>query len=608
MQKECLGDGRSRRAAMNRAAGDTRDGAVWAPDERAPPAAPRARRRASPDRTKARQARHGPHTLLAAWGHQPPAAQPRERVSTAAPATPLPRLVRGTAQGDKTHPFFAQRETQSRDPRRKDDASSSVARARLGTHPAPWPTADAVHVQPATEPIAHKSLAWPRRTRQAGRPSAPALRLPLEEAPDAVEALTCEAALEPVTESRPASDLLAPQAPLAYVAGDLAVPASAPPVVQHLHAQLSAQRPHILTTRRAPSLAHDALWTDRWRPTCAAHVLGNEANALYLRDWLRELRVTETDVQKRTGSRKRGRSRHHDSDDEFLPEEAAWFNQFRARTDSRAAEPLTNCVVLAGPTGVGKTAAVYACAQELGFEVFELYAGMGRRSGKELASAVGQLTRNHMVRSERRAQAASAMPPQSLILLDEADLLFDDDAGFWPAVVELVSESRRPVVLTCTDAQALPLGDLRVQRVLTWAPPPPDVAATYLQLVALSEGYIVSQAAMHTLYTQTRPRPVPLDRTSGPVLPTAHLYPYDRMSDAAPAYDLRAALMQLAWLCLHTRAEDVLRGTARPGAASATSAPAGECNAWKALQRVCRAAERRSCVDLLDVAEVRTFR
>ena len=77
-------------------------------------------------------------------------------------------------------------------------------------------------------------------------------------------------------------------------------------------------------------------------------------------------------------------------------------------------------MVLVGPTGVGKSAAVYACASELGFEVFELYPGMGRRSGKDLAGAVGQLTRNHMVLGDARARIRD-MPHQSLILLDEAD-------------------------------------------------------------------------------------------------------------------------------------------------------------------------------------------
>jgi len=162
---------------------------------------------------------------------------------------------------------------------------------------------------------------------------------------------------------------------------------------------------------------------------------------------------------------------------------------------------------------------VYACASELGFEVFELYPGMGRRSGKDLAGAVGQLTRNHMVLGDARARIRD-MPHQSLILQDEADVLFDDDIGFWPAVAELMSDSLRPVVLTCTDLDAIPLADLPIQRVLTWHPAPVPAAATYLQLVALAEGYIVSHAAMQALYLQTLPPPDALTPRRGPVMPT----------------------------------------------------------------------------------------
>lgn len=174
--------------------------------------------------------------------------------------------------------------------------------------------------------------------------------------------------------------------------------------------------------------------------------------------------------------------------DEEDEEESAWFDQFRRKDDADAnaacdtenvAEPddmlfanstkLANVLVLAGPTGCGKTASVYACAAELDHEVFELYPGMGKRSGKELSTAVGDLGRNHMVSSggtgggatwklldKREANTKppasnghSGKPRQSIILIEEVDLLFDDDKGFWPAVIELVAESRRPVVLTC---------------------------------------------------------------------------------------------------------------------------------------------------------------
>ena len=42
---------------------------------------------------------------------------------------------------------------------------------------------------------------------------------------------------------------------------------------------------------------------------------------------------------------------------------------FKGSSDDEEETRLCNTVLITGPTGVGKTAAVYACAQELGFKV-----------------------------------------------------------------------------------------------------------------------------------------------------------------------------------------------------------------------------------------------
>ncbi|KZT41178.1 hypothetical protein SISSUDRAFT_1059731 [Sistotremastrum suecicum HHB10207 ss-3] len=133
---------------------------------------------------------------------------------------------------------------------------------------------------------------------------------------------------------------------------------------------------------------------------------------------------------------------------------------------------LTNTILLSGPSGSGKTAAVYACAEELGWEVFEVYPGIGKRSGANLSSLVGDVAKNHLVNnrgpsgtsnsistllgtSDKRTEKsrADANPSgsvrQSIILLEEVDILFNEDINFWPSVVKLIADSRRPVIMTC---------------------------------------------------------------------------------------------------------------------------------------------------------------
>ena len=194
---------------------------------------------------------------------------------------------------------------------------------------------------------------------------------------------------------------------------------------------------------------------------------------------------------------------------------------------------LTNTILLAGPSGTGKTAAIYACAEELGWEVFEVYPGIGKRNGASILSLVGDVGKNHIVGKSGgnvpavfplassgmgksygskeyvvngiQGQDSSGSPGvkanillrganlqngdgckylgqkkvfrsqspleergfnflpsnaasekqsgvstrQSIILLEEVDVLFGEDVNFWPTVVTLIKESRRPVIMTC---------------------------------------------------------------------------------------------------------------------------------------------------------------
>lgn len=272
---------------------------------------------------------------------------------------------------------------------------------------------------------------------------------------------------------------------------------------------------------RDPSEADQRTWCDKWHPTQAQSVLGNVEAALYLRNWLKALEIKLGDVADvfepehvgkatrstkrareivRAVARKRGKKRQRidsDGEDDWIVDDRFIqyhtthqqrdeddFLPLNVRQTSLAAESdafqefLANTIILVGPPGSGKTSAVYACAEELGFEVFEVYPGIGKRNGASIDHLIGEVGKNHLVQASRitetssiktglasflsmkdkqdsaRVQATDPVPAassvrQSLILLEEVDILYREDVNFWPSVVDLIKDCKRPVICTC---------------------------------------------------------------------------------------------------------------------------------------------------------------
>lgn len=221
---------------------------------------------------------------------------------------------------------------------------------------------------------------------------------------------------------------------------------------------------------------------------------------------------------------------------------------------------LSNTVVISGPNGCGKTAMVYAVAKELDFEVFEINSSC-RRNGKDVLERVGDMTRNHLVHRGQphdttsaeqnsdivtdplaadlangrqgtmesffkpniakpkskptKKQAVTAgqtqrtKPPskpqkQSLILFEEVDVLYDEDKQFWATVIALIIQSKRPIIMTCNDEALVPLQALTLHAIIRLSPPPLDLAADYLLLVAANEGHILKRNAVVSLYQASK--------------------------------------------------------------------------------------------------------
>ncbi|XP_067229540.1 ATPase family AAA domain-containing protein 5b isoform X2 [Chanodichthys erythropterus] len=119
----------------------------------------------------------------------------------------------------------------------------------------------------------------------------------------------------------------------------------------------------------------DVLWTDKYKPQQSREVIGNSASVRQLHSWLKEWKL-RADIEERKRRQEEKKMKEENSNDHE--------------------KDLCNTVLMIGPSGVGKTASVYACAQELGFKVFEVNSSV-LRCGRLILSQLTEATQSHQV-------------------------------------------------------------------------------------------------------------------------------------------------------------------------------------------------------------------
>lgn len=262
-------------------------------------------------------------------------------------------------------------------------------------------------------------------------------------------------------------------------------------------------------------------WTDAYAPKHSNDILtNNRGSSIQIKNWLNqwksrageEITALPKKKPKKVGKRKRISSDCTDSEEVVAEESsnASWNPE----------EQLCNCILLVGPAGCGKTATIYALAEELGYNVLEVNAS-SRRNGKTVLSHLHEATQSHSLNNNSNAvtnsldklffgggkSAVKASRPEtktalSLVLFEDVDIVFEsEDESFYNALTTLIQTSKRPIVLTLgsTEERALTLIQDKIKSyfdIVYFLSPDPATACGYLWSVCLAEGYPVEWKAL----------------------------------------------------------------------------------------------------------------
>ncbi len=287
------------------------------------------------------------------------------------------------------------------------------------------------------------------------------------------------------------------------------------------------KQPTPVTVTYDPAAPNSMQWTKKYAPQRAEDVVGNEATVLALQDWLREWQSRRRRANRREkggASSRKNRSfivsdgEESSSDDYYCASDDTYDGEDDGAAESDSLPP--NTALLRGPPGVGKTCAVYALARQLGFKVLEVNAS-SLRGGKQVMAQLQEATQSHHVKKKtlaageglkgmlsKKADATTSTPNRSgdesinaLILFEDIDVVFKDvDEGFYAAVNSLVSTTKRPVILTTSDPHFSARRFLKSDpRPFVFSPLSAPVAARYLQLLCLCEGFPLDAAPLARL-------------------------------------------------------------------------------------------------------------
>ncbi|XP_078164596.1 uncharacterized protein LOC144559447 isoform X1 [Carex rostrata] len=233
-----------------------------------------------------------------------------------------------------------------------------------------------------------------------------------------------------------------------------------------------------------------SLWTDKYRPENASQVCGNSESVSFLSEWLK-------------GWHERGRKtiKNFKTTEEISEDScSSWCKSESDIDDLLEESDLWNTILITGPVGSGKSAAVYACAKEQGFNIVEVNSS-DLRNGAHVKQKFGEATESHGLGKWSREEMLVSSTPDSmenngtvkqvavnktLVLFEDADTVFEEDRGFISTILQLADSTKWPIVLTSNNKKPV-LPRLLSRLVLEFNRPSSEELLLHVQKICALE-------------------------------------------------------------------------------------------------------------------------
>ncbi|KAL4589013.1 hypothetical protein LXL04_001915 [Taraxacum kok-saghyz] len=216
---------------------------------------------------------------------------------------------------------------------------------------------------------------------------------------------------------------------------------------------------------------HNSLWTTKYQPENPIEICGNNESVKFVNEWLR--------LWHEKGSRNNNKCCTDISDNWIMQGVDLNYSPTDSDSESNDEETsLKNVLLVTGPVGSGKSAAIYACAKEQGFQVIEVNTS-DWRNGALVKQKFGEAVESHWLKCsvpnsenpDNKNQLKSSDDGveliqlsddedsknlnenkingiKTLILFEDIDATLYEDRGFISTIQQLAETAKRPMILT----------------------------------------------------------------------------------------------------------------------------------------------------------------